>query len=1083
MVPHNMTRRRVRSIAAGVLLAGAAVTAADGLLRNGSFEKADVKGMPAGWQGEIRAGAEGRFELVPEARDGALALHIVHANEAKEWVRASQEPIPVRPSARLRVSGWLKAQGPWQVLLYEFVAAGTYTSKSLASGKTTDWQRLNQLVTLSPNARHLKLSLIVPTQGEAWFDGFTITDLDQPPRLRIPPLPAAPTLDGDVRDAAWQGAAVVDGFLALGGQGESPSQDTRVRLGVAGGTLWLAWECAESRLAEQTLSDPPGWGDDTVEVFLCEPGQPAVHHLGVTPAGGRLAQVLEGDAGVALNVDWFSTKVTADRPAVPELPPYACAARKDAGRWTAEMAIDLHGRGDSAAGRTWRLQLARSRKVAEIEENSTWTLTPGDRFRVLERFGYVVLSSPLGTAPAGRVVAAPAFVAPRTAQLVPAPRQVRWLEGEALALAGPLRVTASGDAAAPARALLERALDTDFGVQTVAAEADVGIALRIEPLVLPAGLADWQRLEAYTLEADDKGVLLRAEASRGALYAVQTLRQLATVNAGRLVVPRASITDWPEMRWRGWHLTGPETSAAIPDAMRVLDVLAALKLNWIALQIDNRLRYERNPQLARGPDAPTKAELRGLVEHAQALGLDVIPMTQCWSHFNYFLAKDAFRHLAEIPNPPEKAQHRFWNYCPRHPETHPMLFGMIEEQLECFPGATVFHVGLDEITFEPIGQCERCKGTSGGVLLAEEINRLHDFLKAKGLRLAMWGDQLLVEHNGKYFQTAEALPQVPRDVLIFDWHYNAGAAFPSVPFFKEKGFEVVASGWYEPQNVTGFSAEAHRNGILGYGGTTWYAIHRIRHEVRLMTGMALTGDATWSRRPMDLAALPYRPADVWQDLWERPAPATAFLPVDLGAFANRRLTDRPELPGWMGLGPKQDLAGLPTGRQWFAGVPFDVLPGTGPQCLMLAAAKDAEGMLPDDAWEIPVGTRAEALVFLQTGSRPERFSRHIYDRARINPGRIGTYVIRYADGETEEQPLQWNVTLADWNSQLGSAFGRTAWTGTTAGGALARLEALTWRNPHPEKVIAALDVVSARSTVRPVLLAVTAVLPGAPRRE
>ena len=218
MVPHNMTRRRVRSIAAGVLLAGAAVVAAEGLLRNGSFEKADVKGMPVGWQGEIRAGAEGRFELVPEARDGALALHMVHANEAKEWVRASQEPIPVRPGARLRISGWLKAQGPWQVLLYEFVAAGTYTSKSLASGKATDWQRLNQLVTLSPNAHHLKLSLIVPTQGEAWFDGFTIADLDQPPRLRIPPLQATPTLDGDVRDAAWQGAAVVDGLLALGGR-------------------------------------------------------------------------------------------------------------------------------------------------------------------------------------------------------------------------------------------------------------------------------------------------------------------------------------------------------------------------------------------------------------------------------------------------------------------------------------------------------------------------------------------------------------------------------------------------------------------------------------------------------------------------------------------------------------------------------------------------------------------------------------------------------------------------------------------------------------------------------------------------
>ncbi len=1071
--------RRTAVLGAGLaaLSLAAAQAGTEGLLRNGSFERAGAGGMPAGWQGEIRAGVEGRFELVPEARDGRLALHVVHANEAREWIRASQEPIPVRPGRRCRFTGWVRAAGPWQVLLYEFVAGGTYTSQSLASGQATDWQRLSRVVTLGKEAHHLKLSLIVPGQGEAWFDGLELVDLDEVPRLRVPVLSAVPTLDGETGEAAWEGAAVVEGFLLLGGQGESPSQDTRVRLGTAGGQLWVAWECAEPRLAEVRVSESPGWGDDTVELFLQEPGQDAVHHVGVTPAGARLGQVLEPRPGTALNVDWFSTRVTADRPPIPELPAYACAARRGEGRWTAEMALDLRGRGAGAAGRPWRLQLARSRKVADIEENSTWSLTPGDRFYVPERFGVAVLAAAPGAAPAGTVIPAPAFAPPRTARLVPAPRQVRWLEGEPLAIAAPVRFAVGGGPAAPAAALLGRLLADAMGLQAEAGDADARIVVRAEALPLPAGLADWQRAEAYALDVDGAAATLRAEGPRGALYAVQTLRQLGTVRDGTLCLPRVQILDWPEMRWRGWHLIGPETSAAVADARRVIDVLAALKLNWVAIQIDNRLRYEREPRLARGPDAPTKAELRGLVTYAQSLGLEVIPMTQCWSHFNYFLGKEAFRHLAEVPNPPENARVRFWNYCPRHPETHALLFGMIEEQLECFPGASIFHAGLDEITFEPIGQCERCRGSTGGELLAEEIGRLHEFLRGKGLRMAMWGDQLLVEHNGKYFQTAEALPRVPRDVILFDWHYNAGETFPSVGFFKENGFEVVASGWYEPLNVTGLTAEAHRQGVLGYGGTTWYAIDRIRREVRLMTGMVLTGEAAWSRQPLDLAALPYRPAEVFQDLWERAPAAAAFLPIDLSGFANRHFADAAERPGWMGLGPRHDLSALPTGRQWFQGVPFEVLAGPGPQCLMLAAAKDAEGTLPEDAWQIPVGAAAEALVFLHTGSRPERFSRHIYDQGRVNPGPIGRYVVHYADGETEEIPLEWNVTLSDWNSQLGSAFGRSAWTGATAGGALARVEALTWHNPHPQKPIAALDVVSLRSTVRPVLLAVTAVLP------
>ena len=55
---------------------------------------------------------------------------------------------------------------------------------------------------------------------------------------------------------------------------------------------------------------------------------------------------------------------------------------------------------------------------------------------------------------------------------------------------------------------------------------------------------------------------------------------------------------------------------------------------------------------------------------------------------------------------------------------------LIEEQLECYPQAKWFHVGLDEITFEPFGVCERCKGTSCGELLAEDVDTATHFERA-----------------------------------------------------------------------------------------------------------------------------------------------------------------------------------------------------------------------------------------------------------------------------------------------------------------------------------------------------------------
>ncbi|NBK24505.1 MAG: hypothetical protein EOM68_21065, partial [Spirochaetia bacterium] len=168
----------------------------------------------------------------------------------------------------------------------------------------------------------------------------------------------------------------------------------------------------------------------------------------------------------------------------------------------------------------------------------------------------------------------------------------------------------------------------------------------------------------------------------------------------------------------------------------------------------------------------------------------------------------------------------------------------------------------------------------------------------------MWGDQLLVEHNGKPpYNTAEALPKMPRDIIIFDWHYGAQESFPSLAFFKQQGFEVIASGWYEPLNVTEFAWETKQNDLLGYGGTTWFAIDRIRNEIRLATGIPLSAEFAWSPRQPVLAELGFEPAAVFRQFYDDPVPPpAAFLPIDLGSSANRRLADNEEHTGWLGLG-------------------------------------------------------------------------------------------------------------------------------------------------------------------------------------
>ena len=87
---------------------------------------------------------------------------------------------------------------------------------------------------------------------------------------------------------------------------------------------------------------------------------------------------------------------------------------------------------------------------------------------------------------------------------------------------------------------------------------------------------------------------------------------------------------------------------------------------------------ERNLNLSMAR-ASTKAQHREL-RTDRLYGMDVVLMTQCMSHFNYFLASrsTATWRKSRILR---KVRHKYWNYCPRHPEIHKLVFDMIEEHL------------------------------------------------------------------------------------------------------------------------------------------------------------------------------------------------------------------------------------------------------------------------------------------------------------------------------------------------------------------------------------------------------------------
>jgi len=349
--------------------------------------------------------------------------------------------------------------------------------------------------------------------------------------------------------------------------------------------------------------------------------------------------------------------------------------------------------------------------------------------------------------------------------------------------------------------------------------------------------------------------------------------------------------------------------------------------------------------------------------------------------------------------------------------------------------------------------CDRREGTWIYYSLKEADTllekQLHAYLKARGFTVMMWGDQLLAEHNGKPpYNTAKALPEIPRDIVMCDWHYSAWEDFPSVRFFRDNGFRVIACGWFDPTNVTNFARVAAEAGCEGYCMTTWWPVEGLATTARTAAAIALSAQFAWAPKRFTLATVPWHPVQAFRRHHFPPPPQGVYRALDLTSQARTPLE-------------RTDLAAAPRGELQAEGVPFFV----GDHAVVLDAQHPS-------AWQVAVGGNVAALHFLHCTTRPPIEVDHLYDRQGMLPKRVGHYVITYADESTETATLTYRAQVTQWNDKLGAA--DLAYQRVRDDGALVTLCAWEWVNPHPEKAVAAVDFHRDSDLVDLIILAVTA---------
>jgi hypothetical protein len=140
---------------------------------------------------------------------------------------------------------------------------------------------------------------------------------------------------------------------------------------------------------------------------------------------------------------------------------------------------------------------------------------------------------------------------------------------------------------------------------------------------------------------------------------------------------------------------------------------------------------------------------------------------------------------------------------------------------------------MDEVFLVGGGKCPRCQGKTAGQLFAQAVNDLHRHLAKKDVAMLMWADRLLDAARFSYGNweasrtgSHTALSQIPKDIILCDWHYGQRQDYPSVRFFQQQGFRVLPATWNNPEAAVALIRNANREAtdkMLGFLFTGWSA--------------------------------------------------------------------------------------------------------------------------------------------------------------------------------------------------------------------------------------------------------------------
>ncbi len=572
--------------------------------------------------------------------------------------------------------------------------------------------------------------------------------------------------------------------------------------------------------------------------------------------------------------------------------------------------------------------------------------------------------------------------------------------------------------------------------------------------------------EGYRLQSGPDGVQVLGADERGAWYGVHALMGLLRWEGDALQVPAVSIRDWPDFATRAMTLTLARSDDMPFLRTTLRRALPRMRINMVFLGGASlgRVAWPSHPEVG-AEGAHTAEDIRELAELARENYIELIPTVQGLGHTGGLITS----HPELLV---DKSAGRTPCFDFTKSETQQFIFDLYQDAIDATGTKRYFHVGFDEASgIQLIAERE---GRPAAELVAEYITLVHDWLAERGLTMIMWSDMLLDREtfgassaansgNASYGapDTAAALDLIPKSVVQANWYYGGAEEHPQLAYLRDKGFEVFPTTWFLAANNHNFIRSAHRLGLDWVAGSSWM------YSSARSPGMMgeLLGEYGWTAERPALDELDYEQFSLLAKWLKPPRPSDLpceQTPLDISAVMNRSFVDKQQgdAKGWLDLGALRDLSALEPGRRQMGRYLFDIAaPTDGSGCVMVGGTKSGLPGLPPSA-TVPIGRRCDSLVFL-----------HTVNYLNYGPTRVGSYTVRYADGETLEIPLANAIDIGPWRRPVRFTrhFGKPrlcgyysdterVWVGFTRDAEEVDLTAREWVNPRPEVEVAEVTV-------------------------